>query len=56
MTFIVNQRDIVFQKDLGPDTETLAKAIDNFDPDLSWEPTADSADTAGDDEEPAAKP
>jgi len=56
MTFIVNQRDIVFQKDLGPDTETLAKAIDSFDPDLSWEPTADSADTAGDDEEPAAKP
>ena len=42
MTFIVNQRDIVFQKDLGADTEQAVAAIQAFDPDESWEPTAES--------------
>jgi hypothetical protein len=36
MTFIVNQDGIVFQKDLGPKTATLAASIKLFDPDLSW--------------------
>ncbi len=36
MTFIVNQDDNVFQKDLGPRTETIAPEIKVFDPDLSW--------------------
>jgi Protein of unknown function (DUF2950) len=36
MTFIVNQDGIVFQRDLGPDTAAMAKAIQLFDPDLSW--------------------
>jgi hypothetical protein len=56
MTFMINQRDIVFQKDLGPDTEAIAKAIDSFDPDLGWSPTGDSPDTAEDDEDSAGMP
>lgn len=37
MTFIVNQDGVVYQKDLGPDTAKLARAIDRYDPDKSWE-------------------
>jgi hypothetical protein len=36
MTFMVNQDGIVFQKNLGPDTEQLAREITQYDPDLSW--------------------
>jgi hypothetical protein len=36
MTFIVNQNDIVWQKNLGPDTANVAPAIDTFNPDMSW--------------------
>jgi hypothetical protein len=36
MTFKVNQDGVVFQKDLGPDTEKLATAITAYDPDQSW--------------------
>lgn len=46
MTFVVNHRDIVFQKDLGPDTATLAAAIELFDPDPTWHPTADRLEAA----------
>ncbi|HVJ55958.1 MAG TPA: DUF2950 domain-containing protein [Aliidongia sp.] len=35
-TFIIDQDGIVFEKDLGPDTSTVAPAITEFDPDLSW--------------------
>lgn len=45
MTFMVNQRGIVFQKDLGEQTEALAKAITAFDPDAGWDPTGDAIDT-----------
>ena len=41
MTFLVNAQGIVFQKDLGPDTEQLAAAVTVYDPDLSWTPTRD---------------
>jgi Protein of unknown function (DUF2950) len=37
MTFIVNHRGIVYQKDLGPDTASLADSITAFDPDSSWQ-------------------
>ena len=37
MTFIVNHDGIVHQKDLGPETAKLARAIQRFDPDKSWE-------------------
>ena len=41
MTFIVNQQGIVFQKDLGEQTETAAAAIAAYDPDETWNPTGD---------------
>ncbi len=41
MTFIVNQQGIVFEKDLGEETEAAAKAIMAYDPDATWEPTGD---------------
>ena len=43
MTFITNQRGLVYQKDLGPDTEQLVDEIDGFDPGPGWSPTPDSA-------------
>lgn len=36
MTFIVNQEGIVYEKDLGKNTEKIAKAIKTFDPDKTW--------------------
>lgn len=39
MTFVVNARGIIFQKDLGNDTEAAAAKIVAFDPDESWDPT-----------------
>ena len=41
MTFLVNHRGIVFEKDLGPETATAAAAIQAFDPDDTWMPTGD---------------
>ena len=36
MTFIVNQRGRVYQKDLGPKTEELARKMEEYDPDQTW--------------------
>jgi hypothetical protein len=36
MTFIVNQAGIVFQKNLGPKTATVAAGISEFNPDMTW--------------------
>ena len=36
MTFIVNPDGVVFQKNLGDDTENAVKAITSFDPDSTW--------------------
>jgi hypothetical protein len=36
MTFIVNHRGVVYQKDLGPDGASVAKAMTAFDPDETW--------------------
>jgi hypothetical protein len=41
MTLMVNQYGIVFQKDLGDDTEKLARAMTVYDPDDTWAPTGD---------------
>lgn len=38
MTFITNHQGRIFQKDLGPRTPELAKAIQGFDPASGWEP------------------
>jgi hypothetical protein len=37
-TFIVNQDDTVYEKDLGAQTSTLAPALVRYDPDNSWTP------------------
>jgi len=50
MTFIVDQDGVVFQKDLGDDTEAAVASIDAFDPDSSWIAVTESED------EPAASP
>lgn len=39
ITFIVNQQGRVYQKNLGPKTAIIAKAITIFDPDETWNPT-----------------
>ena len=36
MTFMVNQQGIVYEKDLGPKTEELARAVTKFAPDETW--------------------
>ena len=36
MTFIVNHKGTVFQKDLGADTAKLAEAMTSFNPDKTW--------------------
>ncbi|MGD1086074.1 MAG: DUF2950 domain-containing protein [Verrucomicrobiota bacterium] len=38
MTFMVNQQGKVWQKNLGPNTPSLAPAITTFDPDDTWTP------------------
>lgn len=37
MTFVVNQDGLVYQKDLGKNTEKLADALVLFDPDNTWQ-------------------
>jgi hypothetical protein len=36
MTFIVNQDGAVFEKNLGPDTASIARQMREFDPDPGW--------------------
>ena len=44
MTFMVSQDGVVYQKDLGPNTLELAKKIDRFNPDKTWEPVLNDED------------
>lgn len=37
MTFLVNYDGVVYQKDLGKNTESVAAAMHQYDPDPSWE-------------------
>jgi hypothetical protein len=37
MTFMVNHDGTVFQKDLGRHTATIARKIDSFAPDATWQ-------------------
>jgi hypothetical protein len=41
MTFIVNQRGRVYQKDLGPKTAEIASKMKAYNPDLSWKLVAE---------------
>lgn len=36
MTFIVNQEGIIYERNLGKNTESIAKAMKKFDPDKTW--------------------
>ncbi len=37
MTFIVNQDGVIYQQDLGPETERIAQATNAYDPDAGWQ-------------------
>jgi hypothetical protein len=37
MTFVITSDDVVFQKDVGPDTPKLARTVSKDTPDSSWE-------------------
>jgi hypothetical protein len=41
MTFQVNQQGLIFQKDLGDETDATVATISTYDPDESWHPTGD---------------
>jgi len=41
-TFIVNHDGIVYQRDLGSDSVTLAKQITQYNPDKTWIRTTDA--------------
>ena len=41
MTFQVNRQGMIFQEDLGAETETAVAAISVYNPDESWTPTRD---------------
>ena len=38
MTFIVNQDGVVYQKNLGPDTERIVRQMKEYDPGPGWKP------------------
>ena len=40
-TFIVSHDGVVYEKDLGPDTLSIAKAMVRFNPDKTWTPVFD---------------
>ncbi|UFS70251.1 DUF2950 domain-containing protein [Geomonas sp. RF6] len=48
MTFIINQKGIVYQKDMGPDTGKVAAAIKLYNPDKSWKKVEPDTSVAGD--------
>ena len=37
-TFLVNHQGVVYEKDLGPQTATLARQITRFNPEKTWKP------------------
>jgi len=42
MTFLVNHRGTVFQKDLGPQTRKLSEQMNSFNPDATWTRVVDT--------------
>jgi hypothetical protein len=38
MSFMLNQNGIIYQQDLGPDTEEIALAMQGFNPNVGWVP------------------
>lgn len=47
MTFIVNQDGVVYQKDLGKKTETLGKAMQEYNPDSNWRKVQEELEQTG---------
>jgi hypothetical protein len=43
MTFMVNHDGVVYQKNLGPNTAQLARQIQAFDPDSTWQKVESAA-------------
>ncbi|HXX45562.1 MAG TPA: DUF2950 domain-containing protein [Candidatus Acidoferrales bacterium] len=41
MTFIVGSDGVVYRKDLGPNTATIAKALKSYNPDATWKKDQD---------------
>jgi len=37
VTFVISHQGKLFQKDLGPDTAKLVKAMTEYNPDKTWE-------------------
>ena len=44
MTFIVNHAGILYQKDQGSGTESVARSMTQYNPDRSWRPVAQQPD------------
>jgi hypothetical protein len=44
MTFIVNQSGVIYQKDLGKDTDKIAQTIKAYDPDKTWKKVEEKND------------
>ncbi len=40
-TFIVSNDGVVYQKDLGPNSLQIAKEMELYNPDKTWQPTDD---------------
>jgi hypothetical protein len=51
MTFIVGQDGVVYQKDLGKQTDELAKSMKAYNPDSSWQKVEDQEETTADNKE-----
>ncbi len=45
-SFVMSQRGIIYEKDLGENTEAVAAAITVFNPDASWRPASDAGQVA----------
>jgi len=43
MTFMVNQKGIIYEKNLGKNTKRIAEAMKIFDPDKTWKKTKETA-------------
>jgi hypothetical protein len=46
MTFITNHDGVVYERDLGPDTEKIARAMTTFDPGPEWKRDTDEDQVA----------
>ena len=52
MTFVVSQDGVVYQKDLGQRTETLAKDMKAYDPDSNWQKAEEQPAQSASDQKP----